>query len=711
MDEQILLYGIETNNLKGIDFAIKKRAINLIIGPSGSGKSSLAYDTVAQIGQHEFMAMYADNVTEPSYKVNSYRNMIAAIPIKQSNYNSNLHSTIGTYFGLNRSIAFLYAAVLNLREDMFTLNRAGNLCEKCHGLGYINVLDENRIIDYNAPLSGNPIRCWNRYKDFYAQMLANYCADIGIDSSKTFRQLSSKEKSLILFGESSDKYSVRYKKTNAFSRRTTKYYGPMTMKPMLVGFSPAKQYYSDKECDCCHGKKYAEELDQYTISGISIGTFMTLPFSELIHVLDRIKEEIKDKQLAFSLTTIYNFVSKAIELNLGHLFFHRAIPTLSGGELQRLKMVQVFNSQLTDLLIVLDEPLAGLSGAEKDSIYQNILALSKKHTVLIVDHSDIFVSVAKTITALGPAGGINGGTIIDEKKYLKDEAIVRPLPAHTPGKKICVDVINDVYHYRGATVSFSGTCMNLITGSSGIGKSTLLREYFPQALDSYLYISQKPLMGNKNSSVITALDIFGRVQQLFATKTKKDKKLFSNLTGNDGACPFCGGAGYIEYGYDDRTKVKLQCEDCEGTGFNKIIKKYKLNGKSMFDIWNMTIDEAIDYFNPIDSKISALLSEASSIMLGHLRLGQPTSSLSGGENIRIKILKAAKSTSDILGIDEPFRGLGTSEIYKVSKFLKALVEKGKTVVVVDHSELAEAYFERQSILANENGILVSHEKE
>ena len=131
----------------------------------------------------------------------------------------------------------------------------------------------------------------------------------------------------------------------------------------------------------------------------------------------------------------------------------------------------------------------------------------------------------------------------------------------------------------------------------------------------------------------------------------------------------------------------------------------------MFDIWNMTIDEAIDYFNPIDPKVSALLSEASSIMLGHLRLGQPTSSLSGGENIRIKILKAAKSTSDVLGIDEPYRGLGTAEIYKVSKFLKSLVEKGKTVVVVDHSELAEMYFERKLILTNENDILVSHEKE
>lgn len=710
MNEQILLFGIETNNLKGIDFTIKKRAINLIIGPSGSGKSSLAYDTVAQIGQHEFMAMYADNVTEPSFKVNSYNNMIAAIPIKQSNYNSNLHSTIGTYFGLNRNIAFLYASILNLREDMFTLNRAGNLCERCHGLGFINELDENRIIDFNKPLSNNPIRCWNMYKSFYSQILEKYCADNGIDPSKTFRQLSSKEKDQILYGESSDKYSIRYKKTNGFSNRTTKYYGPMTMKPMLVGFSPSKQYYSDKECDCCHGKKYSEDLEQYTVFGISIGTFMTLPFSELIHVLNQMKEEMNNKQLTFSLETIYSFVSKAIELNLGHLCFHRAIPTLSGGELQRLKMVQVFNSQLTDLLIVLDEPLAGLSGIEKDSVYQNIITLSKKHTVLIVDHSDIFVSVAKTVTALGPAGGINGGSVIDAKKYLEDEAVVHHLPAVPIGDPISVNVYNDVYNYTGAKITVSSACMNMISGASGIGKSTLLREYFPQAVDSYLYISQKPLTGNKNSYVITALDLYGRVQQIFSSNSKKDKTLFSNHSGNKGACPFCGGAGYIEYGYDDRTKVKLQCEDCGGTGFNKSIKKYKVNGKNMFDIWNMTIEEAIDYFTPLDSKISSILVEASSIMLGHLRLGQPTSSLSGGENIRIKILKAAKNSANVLGIDEPYRGLGASEIYKVSKFLKSLIEKNKTIVVADHSECAEQYFERKLILTNENGCLVSHDR-
>ena len=368
-------------------------------------------------------------------------------------------------------------------------------------------------------------------------------------------------------------------------------------------------------------------------------------------------------------------------------------------------MVQVFNSQLTDLMIVLDEPLAGLSGEEKNSVFRNILELAEKHTVLIVDHSDIFVDSSSIVTALGPAGGARGGYIIDYRKYLSDEAAEHSFDIHAPDGELKINVYDQVYHYRGVSVSILRNAMNYITGASGVGKSTLLREYFPQVFENYLYISQKPLTGNKNSSVVTAIDIFGRIQEIYAKSTGKDKKLFSNITGNEGACPCCGGSGYIEYGYDSRTKVRLDCKDCLGTGFNRVIKKYKVRGKSMFDIWNMTIDEAAEFFYSLDPKITKLLAEASSIMLGHLRLGQPTSSLSGGENIRIKIMKAAKSSSEILGIDEPFRGLSSSEIYKVSLFLNELVSKGKTVAVVDHSEIAKKYFCRNINLVNRDGIL------
>lgn len=706
MTDVIQIDGIETNNLKGLDITLAKRALNLIIGPSGSGKSSLAYDTVAQIGQHEYMAMFADDVAEPSYKVKGYHNMVVAVPIKQSNGNNNLHSTIGTYFGLNRSIAFIFSALSGVSEDHFTLNRVSNLCDNCHGLGYVSVIDENRIIDYSIPISQNPFRCWNKFKDFYKQILVAYCNEVGIDSSKTFRQLSDKEKRTILYGEGKTKYKFFYKRTNGTSQRTTYYYGIMTGKAMMPDYNTASRFFSERTCPCCHGQKYSPDQQQYIIDGLSIGDFMTMPFSQLISHLDKKSSLAMDTRVSFAFNAIYSFLKKAIDLNLGHLFFHRAIPTLSGGELQRLRMVQVFNAQLTDMLIVLDEPLAGLSGQEKKAIYENTISLSNRHTVLIVDHSDVYVSKAKMIYALGPGGGSKGGQFINVTEYLQQEAKPHYLTVQKTNTMLHISLSSSVYHYRGVQIAIMRDTMNMITGPSGVGKSTLLREYFPQQFDNYMYINQKPIMGNKTSSVITALEQFGKIQDLYAKKTGKDRRWFSNQSGCDGACPICNGAGFIEYGYDSRTRSTLICEECEGTGFNKVLKKYTIDGKSMFDIWNMTIDEGIQFFKKLDPKISVIFEEASMILLGHLILGQATSTLSGGENIRIKIMKVAKSTAKVIGIDEPFRGLSPSEIYLVALFLERIRAKGKTIVVVDHSEDAEKYFGHKIVLAEEDGIIV-----
>ena len=706
MAELIRVEGIETNNLKKIDVSIEKRALNLIIGPSGSGKSSLAYDTIAQIGQHEYMSMFADNVAEPSYKIKSYHNMTAAVPIKQTNGNNNLHSTIGTYFGLNRSIAFLYSVITGVSEDHFTLNRSANLCENCHGLGYTKALDINRIIDYNTPIKDNPFRCWNTYKDFYKQILTKYCEEVGINSSKTFRQLKNSEKLMLLNGEGSIKYSFQYKRTNGISRRTSKYYGILTEKPMMLGFKPAERFYGEIECAACHGKKYNEETSQYKIYDVSIGEFMTTPFSELTSIIEKIAKKKIDPRIIFTLDEIQSFISKAIDLNLGHLFFHRAIPTLSGGELQRLRMVQVFNAQLSDLLVVLDEPLAGLSGAERKVIYDNIIELSNRHTLLVVDHSDVFVKKSKKIYALGPGGGTKGGELIDVTSYLKQESSVSTMLVFHSQSLVPIRLQNNVYQYRGVDIAIEENALNLITGASGIGKSTLLREYFPQQFESYLYVNQKPMMGNKSSSVITALEIFGKIQDLFAKKTGKDRRWFSNQFGCNGACPVCNGAGYIEYGYDNRTRVTMTCEECEGTGFNKLIKKYQIKQKDMFDIWNMTIDDGIQYFSDLDPKITTVLQDASSILLGHLKLGQATQTLSGGENIRIKIMKASRTTLSILGIDEPFKGLSPSETFLIVQFFERIRSKGKTIVVVDHSEKAALYFSKVIDLSTKNGILI-----
>lgn len=710
MNDCIIFEGIQTNNLKNIDIALKKKAINLIIGPSGSGKTSLAYDTIAQIGQHEFAAMYADDAAEPSYKVRDYHNMIAAIPIRQTNINNNMHSTIGTYFGLNRTVAFVYAASCDREESFFTLNKVSNLCEECHGLGTDKTLDVNRLIDYSKPLADNPIRCWNTYKDFYRQIIVRYCESICLDHQKTFRQLTPDEKEKILCGSSSDKFKIKYKKADCIASCTSKYYGIMTGHSMMPKFKPSKQFFSDKTCNCCGGKKFSAEHDQYRVSGLSIGEFMITPFSELLPKVNELQEASRNTQLQAALEKIRVFMTKAVELKLGHLNLHRAIPTLSGGELQRLKMVQVFNSQLNDLLIVLDEPLAGLSGNEKQTIYENILELAKHHTILIVDHSDIFVKAAKCIYALGPGSGHNGGKLIDFQEYLKSEAQKHVFTIYQSKSTLTLDIRNEVYQYQGAQISLAENGMNLITGASGVGKSTLLREYFPQKWDDYMYINPKPLGGSKNSCVATSIGIADRIEVAFSKKTSQDKKLFSNHTGNAGACPVCGGSGYVEYGYDSRTRINLSCEECEGTGFNRMLQKYKLNGKTIFDIWNMTLDEGADYFVSIDSKVSDTLKQATEILLGHVRIGQPTSSLSGGENIRLKILSAAKTRNKIVGIDEPFKGLSPSEIFRVSAFLEKMRAKGKTIVVIDHSEYAEQFFARRIELVNEKGILVGRQQ-
>ena len=170
-------------------------------------------------------------------------------------------------------------------------------------------------------------------------------------------------------------------------------------------------------------------------------------------------------------------------------------------------------------------------------------------------------------------------------------------------------------------------------------------------------------------------------------------------------CPVCAGAGYIEYGDDYHQSTRIECRECEGTGFNKILKKYKIKGDSIFDVWKMTLDEAEDFFEDIDKTISKICTTASKIMLGHLHIGQTTSTLSGGENIRIKIMKASKSSAKVIGVDEPFRGLSNIEIDAVARYLDKIREKGRTLIVIDHTIGVEDYFSQWIQIENKKDVL------
>jgi excinuclease UvrABC ATPase subunit len=703
MFDYISIKGIETNNLKGIDIRIAKNDINLIIGPSGSGKSSLAYDTVAQIGNHELGCMF-DSINEPEYKVASYENMIVTIPLKQQNYNNNVRSTIGTYFSLNSCLGKIFSSVLGLPYDLFVLNKSDNACPMCYGLGYSKKLDNQKIIDYNKTIIEVPIRCWNRSKDFYRKILELFCQDEKIDINARFKDLTDSQKKKLLYGESENKYKIKYKITNHYSTRTTKYYGPMTGIPMLKNFSPNSDFFSERNCDFCGGEKFDNAHRNYKICNYSIGEILLMPFERITDWAAEVKRKYDSSGIDFSLNQIKAFAEKATELNLGHLFMNRNIPSLSGGEFQRLRLIQVFVSQLNDLLIVLDEPLAGLSPDEKRIVYKNIKKLVKKHTLLIVDHHKEFLNDAKIIIALGKGGGINGGNRIDVNEYLLKQDKDYKITPLSIEEYIDVKIRNEVYCYKGVDLKIAKNRMNIVTGASGIGKTTLLKEYFPQVFDKYLYVNQKPINGKMHTVVATNLNIYNKIIELYSKKFNKEKSFFSNMKNSKGACPKCFGTGIITYGKESQSQIRTTCKDCKGTGFGAKLSKYKIDNYSILDIWDMTIDEAVLFFKN-NKQIHQVLERAQQVLLGHIKIGEKTHNLSGGENIRIKLIKAINSNSEVFGIDEPFRGLNNEEIFMVSELLNSIIQSGKTVIVADHEEGSFKYFSKRIILQNKKDIL------
>ena len=701
--ERAELRGVSTNNLKRISVTIPHNGLTLIVGPSGSGKSSLAYDTLAQIGQHEYLSMCADELSDAEYKLDSYSGMLATVPLKQSCSNTNTHSTIGTYFGLNRELVLVYSALLGVRDDFFVLNKPSNLCPVCHGLGVVRAIDPNKIIDYGIPLRKNPIKCWNRHKDFFAQMIELFCQSEKIDSDKTFRQLTQDERETILRGESTIKFSVRYKKVNRMASRTSRYHGVLTGVPMLPQVSVSDSFYSDVVCLECNGHRYSRDHEAQKVEGVSIGALMTMPFSDLERFLVLLFGKHRRSSWSGAIQHVLSFVSKANELHLGHLNLNRGIPTLSGGELQRLRLSQIFNTQLTNLMVILDEPLAGVSPDEKKVIFGNVVSLKRKHTVVVVDHGDRFRSVAEHVIALGFGGGDAGGYLINANDYFSKQRLVSASHPKPTENRIHIEVFNDIYGYRGAELDLEMGGMTLLTGRSGVGKSILLREFLPLRFDSYGYISQKHLIAGKQSSVATILDVSMPLAELFAKKFSKPKQFFSKQIGCPGACPVCNGYGMLEF--KETGSIQVICPECGGSGFLQQLKKLTLNGLSIPDIWNMTISGAVDFFDAFHLAASATLKAADQLFLGHLRLEQKTASLSGGENIRIKLLKAKRMQSDILGIDEPFRGLDRLEQSRVIDYLVGLVKSGKTLLVVDHTEGIEDYFTSRYEVVSENGML------
>lgn len=680
--KKMIYKGISTHNLKHIDVEIPEKKLMCIAGVSGSGKSSLAFGTVAAISMEEYERLTSDQEYAQDYVIDEYSSVPMAIPLKQLNYNVNPRSTIATYFGLQRSLNYIIAKMSGITMGMLNFNGDGH-CPECMGLGYKKIPDKGAIIKWDVPIKDVPFECWkNSYKDFYKKLLLEYCIEIGVDPGRTLRELPATKQSQLISGTGKQKYTIKY---NNSRRKTTCYYGP------LVEIGGSKQifptisfdsYMKSGKCPSCGGSRLKSKVaNAQVIKGIQISDVVTATFIELDEIINKLLKN--DKDIASAANNIKLFIDKAIQLGLGHLTLTRGISSLSGGELQRLRLTQLLSGNLSDMLIVLDEPTASLHPSECEMVAKMIADLKVRNTVLAVEHNAEVLKYADRILYLGPHGGKDGGNIITQADFNK-VIHANPYSDYESGNGIIkIQPVSEYVSYKGELNIHMNT-LNVICGSSGSGKSVILHDSLPSVLDNYEYISQKPIKGNSLSTVGTYTKLADEVRTCFAKKFKKEKSLFGK-NGQVG-CKCCGGTGLVDIGEYYGKSVKTVCSECSGTGFNESVNDYKIGDISIATAVEMPVTELKSKLD-FSKKALQTIELMESVHLGYLSLNRNIGTLSGGENQRIKLVIALmKKEGMIIGLDEPVKGLSPKEITSIIELLYTQIrEFDKTFIVTEHN--------------------------
>ena len=686
--QKITYKGIRTHNLKNISVDLYKGGLTCIAGVSGSGKSSLAFSTIAGISQAEYDKMTNDNKVETDYDVDFYDNVIMAVPLKQLNFNVNPRSTIMSYFDLQKFVVYLAGSITKTSLRDFNYNGDGR-CRECQGLGYKLQPDSLSIIDYDKKISEVPFKCWqNTYVDFFRQLLLAYCDECGIDSDIRFKDLTDTQKEKLLYGTGNRKQTFKYKTGGRTRSKTSCYIGPIIgldrISDDLFAHNRA-QYCIQKKCDCCEGSRLRKRtISKELFSGFSVKDLYTEDFDTLKEDLVRLKDLVQ-KALKPAVDSILSFVNAAQKVGLGYLCLTRSISSLSGGELQRLRIANLLIGKIHELLIVLDEPTASLYPAEADFIVDIIDEMRKKNTLLVVEHNEKVIERADHNIYLGHEGGKNGGYLIsrDEYQKLQEGFLKYRFFKGTSSEKCPLSSEHIDYSERQLEIhrsSIMGLC-----GLSGSGKTTILREILPKYYEDYLYVSQKPLKGNSFTTVATYTGILDEIRKYYAISLGKDKGLFSQR--GKGACDKCGGSGVIEIGNFYEEKLFDTCDKCDGTGYLQEVLNWKLDGMNIYEIQQMTVDELIVSKQKLTGKIRKKLELLSHLGLGYLKLSQKIKTLSGGENQRIKLAEALNENKySMIGLDEPAKGLGKREIIRLLDLIYGQISKnGKTFIIAEHN--------------------------
>jgi len=698
MNEMIEIRAANENNLKNISVDIPKKKITIITGVSGSGKSSLIFDTLAAESQRMLNDTYSAYIQQllPHYtrpKVERINHLPVSIIIDQKKIGGNVRSTVGTVTDIYTLLRLLFSRIAKpfIGYSMnYSFNNKSGMCLTCQGLGTITEISINHLLDFDKSLSDGAVK----FPTFQpgGWRLSRYIESGYFDENKPIREYSKNELDMLLYSEE----IVPENPTQAW-HKTSKYLGLIPRIRSAFLEKDQKQYkeeiakiVAEQICPDCRGRRLNQVALTSKINGESIGDCVEMSLGEL----KRFIQTIHDKKVETVVEDIQRRLTTLEDVGLDYLSLNRTTNTLSGGESQRIKMSKHLNSSLNDILYIFDEPSTGLHPHDIIGINKIFQGLKQKgNTVVIVEHDPDVIKIADNIIDMGPKSGVDGGEILFEGCYSEllqsDTSTGRALSrtkSIRKADKVWTDFYDlhhaDKFNLKDVSIKIPKNAFTVVTGVAGSGKSTLITDLFHNKYPESTLFDQKRVYTSSKSTIVTYIGLFDKIRAIFANATKQPASLFSY--NGKGACPLCNGKGMIKTDLAFLADVEEPCELCEGKRYNNEALKYTYKEYTISDILNLTVNEAISVFN--ETEIRLILETVQEVSLDYIKLGQSLDTLSGGELQRLKIVMTLlNGTGDIYIFDEPSTGLHESDIDKLLALFDRLTKRGKTVIALEHN--------------------------
>ena len=729
----IRVQGARENNLKDVSVEIPKRRLTVFTGISGSGKSSLVFDTIAADSQRminetysAFVQGFMPNLARPDVDV--LEGLTTAIIVDQERMGANPRSTLGTATDANAMLRILFSRLgdphvgpptaysFNVptrkasgvmstdkggRVEKAVVREAvylGGMCPRCEGMGHVTDIDRSALYDETKSLREGALTVPGYSMDgWYGRLFEG----VGLPMDTPIAKFTKRQLETMLYSEPTkikvEGVNLTFEGIIPRIQKSMLSKDPEAMQPHVRRF--VERAVTFQRCPECEGTRLTAEARSSKIAGKSIADLCTMQISDLAEWV----RDLDAPSVAPLLTSLRHSLDSFVEIGLGYLSLERPAGTLSGGEAQRTKMIRHLGSSLTDVTYVFDEPTIGLHPHDIAQMNGLLLRLRDKgNTVLVVEHKPETIAIADHVVDLGPKAGAGGGEIVFEGtveqlrasdtttgRHLDDRATLRS-NVRTPTAALDVRGA-DTNNLQHVDVDIPLGVLVVLTGVAGSGKSSLVRGSV-EGRDGVVSIDQAAIKGSRRSNPATYTDLLEPIRKAFAKANGVKPALFSS--NSEGACPTCNGAGVIFTELGVMATVESPCEDCEGRRFQAAVLEFELGGKNIAEVLAMPVAEAHAFFGSGEARVPAaakILERMEDVGLGYLSLGQPLTTLSGGERQRLKLATHLGEQGGVYVLDEPTTGLHLADVEQLLGLLDRIVDSGKSVIVIEHHQAVMAH--------------------